>query len=109
MPFTSAKDIFDRMPQAFSPEAAAGVNAVIQFDLSGDGGAQYVVTIADQTCKVEAGTAPNPSMTLSMAASDYVAMTNGELNPMNAFMQGKVKVKGDMGLAMKVQSFFKRG
>ena len=47
-------------------------------------------------------------MTMTMAAQDYVDMITGKLNGQMAFMSGKLKIAGDMGLAMKMQSLFKR-
>ncbi|HSV08477.1 MAG TPA: SCP2 sterol-binding domain-containing protein, partial [Candidatus Binatus sp.] len=58
--------------------------------------------------EVHKGTAPSANMTLSMSAGDYVDMTMGKLNGQMAFMSGKLKISGDMGLAMKMQSLFKR-
>jgi putative sterol carrier protein len=107
MSVTSIKEIFDGMPGAFLAEKAAEINAVIQFEMTGEGGGNYHVAIADGQCRVTEGIAPNPTMTLSAAASDYIAVVNGQLNPVQAFMQGKVRVKGDMSLAMKMQQFFK--
>jgi putative sterol carrier protein len=46
-------------------------------------------------------------MTLTMAAGDFVDLTQGKLNGMTAFMSGKLKIAGDMGLAMKLQSLFR--
>jgi putative sterol carrier protein len=103
---TSIHEVFTTMPDRFNPGAAAGVDAVFQFDLSGEGGGQYWVKIADQTCEVHEGLSDNPTLTVSATASDYLAMVNGELAAMSAFMAGKVKVKGNMGLAMKLQSIF---
>jgi putative sterol carrier protein len=102
------KAIFDAMPQNLNADAAKGMNAVIQFNLTGDGGGNYYVTIKDGTCTVSEGTAPSPNMTMTMAAQDYVDMIAGKLNGQMAFMSGKLKIAGDMGLAMKMQSLFKR-
>ncbi len=103
------KELFERMPSAFVPENAARLDATIQFDLSGDNGGQWLVKIADGQCEVTEGTGDSPTMTLSMEANDYLDLVAGRLNPMNAFMQGKIKLKGDMGLAMKFQKMFKTG
>ena len=105
---TTAKEIFEAMPGRFLPEQAGDLNAVIQFDLSGEGGGQWTLSVADRKATVTDGTTPNPNMTFSTDAADFVAIINGDLNPMNAFMQGKVKVKGDMTLALKLQNIFKR-
>ena len=44
---------------------------------------------------------------ISVGQEDFIGMTNGSINPMTAFMSGKIKVKGDMGLAMKLQTLLK--
>lgn len=102
------KEIFNAMPANLNADAAKGMNAVIQFNLTGDGGGNYYVTIKDGTCTVTEGTHQSPNMTMTMAAQDYVDMINGKLNGQMAFMSGKLKIAGDMGLAMKMQSLFKR-
>ncbi len=100
------QELFKKLPAAFNIEKAAGVNAVVQIDLTGDEGGTWAVTMADGKCTVDNAAADDPTLTLTMAAADYMAMVGGELNPMNAFMQGKIKLKGDMGLAMKFQNLF---
>jgi len=102
------KEIFSAMPTQFNADAAKGMNSVIQFKLSGDGGGEYYVEIKDGACKVGEGAHASPNMTMSMAASDYVDMITGKLNGQMAFMSGKLKIAGDMSLAMKMQTLFKR-
>jgi putative sterol carrier protein len=105
---TTAQEIFDAMSNRFLPEQAGDLNATILFDLSGEGGGQWLLTIANRQAAVTRDAIPNPAMTFIADASDYVAIIGGQLNPMQAFMQGKVKVKGDMSLAIRLMSFFKR-
>lgn len=102
------KAIFSAMPASLNADAAKGMNAVIQFNLSGDGGGNYNVTIKDGAATVAEGAHGSPNMTMTMAAQDYIDMITGKLNGQMAFMSGKLKIAGDMGLAMKMQSLFKR-
>jgi putative sterol carrier protein len=103
----TVKDIFKEMPSRFNADAAKGMDAVIQFNLTGDDGGQYHAIIKDGKLEVKEGTHPAPKMTMTMAGKDYVDLTLGKLNGQMAFMQGKLKIAGDMGLAMKMQSLFK--
>jgi putative sterol carrier protein len=107
----TVKEIFAEMPNRFNSAAAKGMNSVIQFNLSGEGdnAGQYHTIIKDGALEVKEGTHPSPSMTMTMAGTDYVDMTTGKLNGQMAFMSGKLKIAGDMGLAMKMQSLFKMG
>ena len=102
------QEVFDQMAANVNPDAAKGMNATIQFNLSGDNGGQWYTTIKDGKAEVAKGTASSPNMTLSMSAQDYVDMIMGKLNGQMAFMSGKLKISGDMGLAMKMQSLLKR-
>lgn len=99
--------LMELMPKAFMPDKAAGVDAVIQYNLTGDQGGDWVITIRDGACTVEPGTAEAPKLTLTADAADYIAVVTGKLNAMSAFSAGKVKLKGDLGLAMKLMNFFK--
>jgi putative sterol carrier protein len=95
------------MPEAFLPEKAAGVNAVIQYELTGEGGGEWVIRIADGTCEVTEGRTESPNMTLTMDAGDYVDMISGKLDPTAAFMGGKIRLAGDFSLATRLTSFFR--
>ncbi|TMC08758.1 MAG: SCP2 sterol-binding domain-containing protein [Chloroflexi bacterium] len=103
------QQIFDSMPQALVPEKAGSTKAVIQFDLSGDQGGKWWVKIHDGQAESGKGDAPEaPQLTLMADAMDYVKISLGQLDGTAAFMQGKLKIKGDMGLAIKMASLFRR-
>ena len=102
----TVKETFDAMAGRFKPERAAGTNAVVQYDISGEGGGTWNAVIKDGTCTVAEGTGANPALTLQMAAQDWLDMTSGKANGQMLFMSGKLKLKGDMGLAMKLGSMF---
>lgn len=103
------KDLFDRMPDAFLPEKAGDLDAVIQFKFSGDEASNWIVTIKDKTCTAKEGVHDSPTMTFEADSEDYKDIVTGKQNAMNAFMQGKVKLKGDLNLAMKFAEIFKLG
>ena len=101
----SVAELFNSMPGRLQVDKAAGVNMSILFDLSGDGGGQYLVDLKDGKLNVAEGVpAAAPSATVKMAADDFKAMSTGSLNPMMAFMTGKIKVDGDLNSVMKFQS-----
>lgn len=100
------EEIFQEMPSRFNISRAAGLNATILFDLTGDEGGQWHVAIADGACTTGQGSVDKPTATIRMAAEDYKNMATGALNPMTAFMTGKIKVEGDLGAVMKFQSVF---
>jgi putative sterol carrier protein len=102
----TVKESFDAMPSRFKPDRAQGVKATIQYDITGQGGGTYHVDIADGKCAMQEGPAATPNLTLTMTAPDWIDMVSGKLNGQMAFMSGKLKIKGDMGLAMKLAGMF---
>jgi putative sterol carrier protein len=102
----SCKQVFAEMPSRFQKQAAQGLQAVYQFDLSGDGGGKWQVAVDNDKCDVKEGAHPSPNITISMTAQDYLDMVTGKLNPQMAFMTGKLRISGDMGLALRLQSLF---
>ena len=99
-------EIFPMMSSRLIPAKAEGVNAIIQFNLSGDNGGLFWLKIADGKCEAGEGQAENPKMTLKAAADDWHAVSTGKMGAMQAFMSGKIKIEGDMGMAMKMQTMF---
>ncbi len=108
MPPSIQKLMLERMPQGFSPELAEGVTANVQFDFSQDDGGLYVVSIADGTCRVREGTIDQPDATMVTSQDTYLAVAEGRLNAMTAFMTGKLRVSGNLPLLMRFQQMFKQ-
>jgi putative sterol carrier protein len=106
MPLTIA-ELMERMPDAFIPEKAQGVNAAIQFKFTGAEAGDWNAVIKDGKVEVAQGTHPAPNMTLTADSSDYIKIIMGEMDAMTAFMQGKIKLAGDLNLAMKLMQMFK--
>jgi putative sterol carrier protein len=103
---TNVKEAVEQMKSRFNAGAAKGMQAVYQFDLTGDDGAKYNFVVNDGNLEVNEGSHEKPNITVTMAGPDFISMTTGKLNPQMAFMSGKLKIAGDMGLAMKMQTLF---
>jgi putative sterol carrier protein len=97
----------EKMPGAFIPEKAQGVEATIQFKFTGAEAGDWNATIKEGQVDVARGTHASPNMTLTADSADYVKIFTGELDGMQAFMQGKIKLAGDLNLAMKLMQMFK--
>jgi putative sterol carrier protein len=103
----TAAEIFEKhIPERLSkkPEIAAAIKSSYQFALTGDGGGQWYVDLTTPgAVDVKSGTLESPGVTITMTAKDFTDLVSGKLNGQMAFMQGKLKIKGDMALALKLQ------
>jgi len=106
MKASTVKEFFRTLPEQLDADAAEDLDAVYQFDLSGTQGGQYVVTIREGACQVREGTHDDPHVTLSMAGEDCVKVLSGQLSGQMAAMSGKLKVSGDLGLALQLRALF---
>lgn len=104
MAITNVKQIFDELPNRFQADAAGDWSAVIQFNISGDAGGDYVLTVDNGTCKATEGVHDNPTSTIITSDETWIGVIEGTVNPMTAFMTQQLKVKGDMGAVMKLQN-----
>jgi len=103
---TDMRETLDGLAGAASPEKLKGIDAIILFDLKGDDGGQWTVNIDDGQVSIEDGAPDSPDVTVRAASEDLKALIRGDLNPMAAFMRGKLKVTGDMSIAMQLQKLF---
>ncbi len=101
------RDVFDRMPEIFDPDAAKGMDAVFQLDITGDGGGNWTAVIKDGTCQIQEGSHANPGVRLTMSVDTWLAVVNREINGMSAFMSGQLKVSGDIMLAQRLEQLFR--
>ena len=106
MAFSSVKEIFDRIPEVFNEAAAQGMDAVFQFNITGDGGGNWHLTVRDGTFQIQEGNHENPSVTLTMSSDRWLSIVNRESNAMQAFMMGRLKASGDLVLAQRLPSLF---
>ena len=102
----SVKPIFEAMPFSLNRAAAQEANAVYQFNLSGEGGGQFVVTIKSGECTVVEGTAPTPDATISATAADYMNIVTGVYPFGLAYINGRLKVTGDLRLVLRMGAYF---
>ena len=100
---TTVLDTLQGMVSTFNPDTAKGVNAVVQVNASGEGGGNYSMHIANGTMD------ESPNVTINVAAKDWVDIIKGQLDPTKAFMTGKLKITGDLGLMMRFQRMFMPG
>ena len=102
----SVRDVFEKhMPERLraKPDVVSKIGAVYQFNISGPAGGQWSVDCTTPGGAVHAGTAAAAKCTVTCTDADFLNIVNGKLNPQMAFMSGKLKIQGDMGLAMKLQ------
>jgi putative sterol carrier protein len=101
------EEVLPRMAAGLDENAAKGLHAAIQFNLSGVHGGGWFITVKDGKATVTKGSASSPSVTIAMTDRDYVDLATGTLDRQMAFMSGKLKISGNMELAMKLQTLFK--
>jgi putative sterol carrier protein len=103
---TTPQGVFDGMRQSFQAEKAKGVHARYQWELSGPDGGQWWIDVDDGKYKMGKGKISNPNVTLVAKDKDWVAISNGKLGGTWAYMTGRLKIRGDQGLARKLGEIF---
>jgi putative sterol carrier protein len=102
-------EIFGRMPGLFRADRAGSTNAVIHWNVGDrpDGGVDtYELVIANGACTLSPEPANDPKLSLTVGAVDFLKVVSGNGNPVMLFMTGKLKAKGDLGLAANIANLF---
>jgi len=94
------------MPLTFKPKAAAGLNATIQFDVSGDEPGVYHLSIANGECHFHKGAVDAPTLTIATPSDVWLKVSHGELSGQDALMQGLYQASGDLSLMLKMDALF---
>ena len=94
------------MPSGFNPDAAKGMRAVYQFEVSGSESFTAHLQIADGLCTYHSGPAAKPDVIVKTPAQVWLAVSKGEMDGQQAFMSGKYKVDGDLSLLLRLRSIF---
>jgi putative sterol carrier protein len=105
-PSSTPQEVFDGMRKSFRAEKAKGVNARYQWELSGPNGGEWWIDVNDGTFKMGTGKIDNPSVTFVTSDKNWVALSNGTLGGKWAFFTGRLKIRGDKGLARKLDEIF---
>ena len=100
----TAKEAFAEINEKFADHAdeVQSVNGVFQFHITGDDGGDWVMDCKEAV--ITEGTVDDPDTTLECSGEDFVAMYDGELNGMQAFATGRLKVAGNLPLSLKIQT-----
>lgn len=108
MPEANVKEIMSQIPSHFNKEVAEDIRASVQFSLSGEQGGEWGMMIKDQKCEVWEGKVEKPNLTLKSDAVLATQVLSGEVDGMRAYMMGKLKLIGDLSLAMKLVNLFNK-
>lgn len=101
----AVKEVFQLIDSALKedPSRAQGIEAVYQFNLSGEEEGTYQIILRPDSGSAVEGEQETPDCTLAIDSDDFKKMVEGELNGTQAFMSGQLKIEGDMGLAIRLQ------
>jgi putative sterol carrier protein len=100
--------IFTLMPELFLPEKAQGLTVSVYYQVTGEGGGDYTCLIENGVFSLKREAKADATSVVVIGAEDWIALNEGKLDPMQAFMTGKLKGTGDLGLLQKFPKFFKK-
>jgi putative sterol carrier protein len=103
---STPQEVFDSMRGSFQPAKAKGVHARYQWDLSGPQGGEWWIDVNDGKYKMGKGKIDNPNVTFVAKDKDWVAVSNHQMGGTWAYLTGRLKIRGDQGLARKLGEIF---
>jgi putative sterol carrier protein len=103
---STPQEVFDSMRDSFQANKAKGVHARYQWDLSGPQGGQWWIDVEDGKYKMGKGKIDNPNVTFVAKDKDWVAVSNHQMGGTWAYLTGRLRIRGDQGLARKLGEIF---
>uniref|UniRef100_A0A9J8B661 Hydroxysteroid dehydrogenase-like protein 2 n=1 Tax=Cyprinus carpio carpio TaxID=630221 RepID=A0A9J8B661_CYPCA len=97
-------DMFNIIRGILSPDIVKTTQGVYRFDLSGEHAGVWYIDLKNDAGSAGSGDPPvKADVVMALDSADFIKMFGGKLKPTMAFMSGKLKIKGDMGLAIKLE------
>lgn len=97
------KELIEQLERKYSPTMMKGVTATYQFNIQGENEEGLYAIIEEGEAIFGEGQAKNPDTTISMSLENLQKILSHELNVTTAFLTKKIKIKGSMSKAMKLQ------
>jgi putative sterol carrier protein len=106
MAYKNVKETFEKMPGIFNAKAAKTLSAIIQFEITGKEGGNWVATIKEGKCRIQEGSHASPTAKLSMSGKTFLSIVNKQTSGMQSFISGNLRASGDIILAQRVPELF---
>lgn len=98
------KEFFEKiLPKRFKPEKAKNIDVIVNVEILGKNGGQWVVIIKNKELKIKEGSHASPSIYLKINEKDYLDIINGKLSGEKAFFSGKLKLNGNISQALRLK------
>jgi putative sterol carrier protein len=98
------REFFEQvLPNRFNPNKAKGIDVTVQINITGPDGGEWTGAIKDQKLEVKEGTHSSPALVINMVEKDFMDVVNGKLSGEKAFLTGKLQLKGNLTLALKLR------
>ena len=98
----SVENLLAKLAGKMTSDSLAGLDGTLQLELTGEKVGIWHVVIKDERYHVNEGPSPAPTLTMTCDSNDFAELLTGRLDIMQSFMSGKLKISGDMSLAMRL-------
>lgn len=107
MSFSTVAEFFEKLQNVVSTKGLNGLEAKVQLILTGDEQGEWGFDLEKDSVNILPGRLSHPQITITADSADYLKLVNGELDPINAYMSGVIRISGDLGMVMSLAPLFK--